>query len=54
MLDTFFAPRSIAVVGASDTPGKLGHAVVRNLQEGRFEGDIYPINIKSDEVLGLQ
>jgi len=54
MLNTFFAPRSIAVVGASDTPGKLGHAVVRNLQEGRFEGDIYPINLKSDEILGLK
>jgi len=53
MLETFFAPKSVAVIGASATPGKLGHSVVHNLQEGGFEGDIYPINPKSSEILGL-
>ncbi|MCJ7739341.1 MAG: CoA-binding protein, partial [Anaerolineae bacterium] len=52
MLETFFTPKSVAVIGASATPGKLGHAVVRNLQEGGFEGEIYPINPKSTEILG--
>ncbi|MCJ7737701.1 MAG: acetate--CoA ligase family protein [Anaerolineae bacterium] len=53
MLETFFTPKSVAVIGASATPGKLGHSVVRNLQEGGFEGEIYPINPKSTEILGL-
>ena len=53
MLETFFTPKSVAVIGASATPGKLGHSVVRNLQDGGFEGEIYPINPKSTEILGL-
>ncbi len=43
-LDALFRPRSIAVIGASRTPGKLGHAVVRNLVRGGFSGRVFPIN----------
>ncbi len=37
----------INVIGASDTPGKIGYAVVRSLIESKYEGPIYPINPKA-------
>jgi acetyltransferase len=49
-LDKFFGPNRIAVIGASDTPGKVGHTVMRNLIEGGFAGEIYPINPNRDVV----
>ena len=48
MLESFFRPSSVAIVGASRTPGKVGHDVVRNLIEAGFEGRIYPVNPKAD------
>jgi acetyl coenzyme A synthetase (ADP forming)-like protein len=53
MLTSFFNPASVAVIGASRTPGKVGYDVVRNLVEGGFQGSVVPINPKADEVLGL-
>ncbi len=53
-LDTFFNPRSVAVIGASREPEKLGHAVLANLKEAGFPGPLYPINPKADEILGLK
>jgi acetyl coenzyme A synthetase (ADP forming)-like protein len=56
-LSAFFTPNTIAVIGASSNPTKLGHAVVRNLIEGGFLTDnrrVYPINLKADEILGLK
>ena len=54
MLEEFFHPKSVAVVGASTSPGKLGHAVLENLVEGGYVnvGTVYPINPKADEILG--
>jgi acetyl coenzyme A synthetase (ADP forming)-like protein len=43
-IDRLLRPRSIAVVGAGRDPRSIGHAVVRNLVEGGFRGQIYPIN----------
>ncbi len=54
MLTTFFRPRSIAVIGASRDPEKLGHAVLANIIEGGFTGKVYPINPKADDILGLK
>ncbi len=54
MLRSFFNAESIAVIGASRTPGKVGYDVVSNLLEGGFEGPIYPVNPKADEILGLR
>ncbi|MGC9394228.1 MAG: acetate--CoA ligase alpha subunit [Anaerolineae bacterium] len=54
MLDTFFAPQSVAVIGASRDPEKLGYAVLHNIIEGGYTGKIYPINPKADEILDLQ
>jgi acetyl coenzyme A synthetase (ADP forming)-like protein len=47
-------PRSIAVIGASNEDGKIGNSVMKNLINGGYKGDIYPINPKSDEVLGVK
>lgn len=52
MLDSFFNPRGVAVIGASNNPHKLGHGIVRNLVEYRYKGLIYPVNPKANEVLG--
>lgn len=49
-----FEPNSVAVVGASRDPEKLGHQILRNLVEADFEGKIYPVNPKADEILGLK
>ncbi|HEY4775083.1 MAG TPA: acetate--CoA ligase family protein [Xanthobacteraceae bacterium] len=48
-----FQPRQVAVIGASRTPGKIGHAVVRNLKAGGFAGAIYPVNPAGGEVEGV-
>ena len=53
MLDTFFSPQSVAVIGASRDPEKLGYAVLNNIIQGGFTGKIYPINPKADEILDL-
>jgi acetate---CoA ligase (ADP-forming) len=52
-LRAFFHPGSVAVIGASESPGKLGHEVLKNLVDGGFPGAIYPINPKSERILGL-
>ncbi len=47
-----FEPRSIAVVGASTSPDKIGYKVVDNIVKGGYEGKIYPINPKGGNLLG--
>ena len=53
-LDPLLKPKSIAVVGASATPGKIGYSVVKNLVDSKFKGAIYPINPSGGEILGLK
>ncbi|MGV1098667.1 acetate--CoA ligase family protein [Thiovibrio sp. JS02] len=53
MLTQLFAPKTIAVIGASRTPGKVGHDIVANLKTGGYEGEIIPINPGADEIAGL-
>jgi acetyl coenzyme A synthetase (ADP forming)-like protein len=48
-----FEPRGIAVIGASHTPGKIGHKVTSNILAGNYGGRIYPINPRGGELLGL-
>jgi acetyltransferase len=43
-LQAILAPRSIVVIGASRTPGTIGHEIVRNLIRGGFTGSVYPVN----------
>ncbi|WUJ68024.1 acetate--CoA ligase family protein [Kribbella soli] len=45
-------PRAVAVIGASNEDGKIGNSVMKNLVNGGYAGDIYPINPKGGEVLG--
>lgn len=46
-LEQIFTPRSIAVIGASDKSGSLGGAVLRNLINAGFKGQIYPVNARN-------
>lgn len=52
-LEEFFNPKSIAVIGASRTPGKLGYTILENLKIS-FKEKLYPINPNSGEILGLE
>jgi len=45
-------PRAVAVIGASDGEGKIGNSVMKNIINGGYAGEIYPINPKADEILG--
>jgi acyl-CoA synthetase (NDP forming) len=49
----FFQPSSMAVIGASRSPGKGGNIILRNLQKAGFKGALYPINPTVKEILGL-
>ena len=51
-LNKMFKPESVAVIGASNTPGKVGYIIVDNLINDGFEGEIYPVNPKGGEILG--
>lgn len=53
-ITSLLRPKSIAVVGASATPGKIGHTVMVNLLRDGYSGKIYPINPSADEILGLK
>ncbi|MGE5220970.1 MAG: acetate--CoA ligase family protein [Omnitrophica WOR_2 bacterium] len=54
MQDTFFNPKSVAVIGASSNPAKLGYAVVNNLIQCGYPGRIYPVNPGGQDILGLK
>ena len=49
-LEALFRPKSIAVIGASGTPGKIGYAVMKNLVDYGYEGKIYAVNVKGGEI----
>jgi acyl-CoA synthetase (NDP forming) len=53
-MEAIFNPRSVAVVGASDNPGKLGSHVMKSLTQGGYPGKIFPINPGRDEILGIK
>ena len=52
-LQPFFNPDSVAVIGASGNPAKIGHDILRNIKESGFPGKIFPINPKTGEILGI-
>ncbi len=51
-MNRIFNPKSVAVVGASEGEGKIGNSVMKNIINGGYEGELYPINPKADEILG--
>ena len=54
IINSVLQPKSIAVVGASATPGKIGYTVLNNLIKDGYQGKIYPINPSATEILGLK
>jgi acetyltransferase len=52
-LDAVFAPRSLAVLGVSRDPAKLGHRLLQNVVAGGFTGAVYPVNPSGEPILGL-
>ena len=53
-LRIFFEPKSVAVVGASRTPGKIGNNILRNILKLGYQGDIFPVNPGAGEIEGLR
>jgi len=63
VLDNFFKPKSVAIIGASREEGKTGHSILANLINDKlvpagskrgFPGQIFPVNPKAPEILGLK
>lgn len=52
-LDPLFKPRSVAVVGASTNPAKLGHIVLKNVRDGGLRGSLYAVNPKGRRILDI-
>jgi acetate---CoA ligase (ADP-forming) subunit alpha len=53
-IHAIFNPGSVAVIGASDNPGKLGSHVMRSLTEGKYPGRIYPVNPGKSQMFGMK
>ncbi len=53
-LDSIFAPKSVAVIGATETVGSVGRTIVWNLISSSFGGTIYPVNPKRSSILGIK
>ena len=53
-LDSIFSPQSLAVVGASKTPGKVGHDIFVNILKGGYRGTLYPVNPKARSVSSVK
>jgi acetyltransferase len=53
-LRTFFQPRAVALIGATDKPGSVGRTILTNLIASPFGGTVYPVNPKRPSVLGIQ
>ncbi|MBY0445385.1 MAG: CoA-binding protein, partial [Burkholderiales bacterium] len=52
-LSPLFDPRSVAVIGASETPGAVGSTVFANLLDGGYTGKLFPVNLHHDQVQGI-
>jgi acetyltransferase len=53
-IDVFFAPKTVAVIGATETPGSVGRNVIWNLVSSPFGGMVFPVNAKRPSVLGIK
>jgi len=52
--DAVFHPRSVAIIGASRQPGSVGHSLLANLIDSRFQGVVYPVNPFARAILGIK
>jgi acetyltransferase len=53
-LDKIFDPKTVAVIGASNTEGTVGYALISNLIGSGFKGTVYPINYKHKSIYGVR
>ena len=53
-MEKFFTPKSVALIGASATPGKIGNSVLDALGKQDYKGKVYPINPKQKKILGIK
>jgi acetyl coenzyme A synthetase (ADP forming)-like protein len=53
-MNRIMKPKAVAVIGASAEDGKIGNSVMKNLINGGYKGEIYPIHPKADEILGYK
>jgi acetyl coenzyme A synthetase (ADP forming)-like protein len=51
-MNRIMKPKAVAVIGASSESGKIGNSVMKNLINGGYKGEIFPIHPKADEILG--
>ena len=51
-MNRIMQPKAVAVIGASDEAGKIGNSVMKNLINGGYKGQIYPIHPKAAEIMG--
>lgn len=52
-MDSFFSPKSVAIVGASTRSRKAGNIIIENLQTLGFQGPIYPVNLSGGKIAGI-
>ncbi|MBS0630145.1 MAG: bifunctional acetate--CoA ligase family protein/GNAT family N-acetyltransferase [Verrucomicrobia bacterium] len=53
-LEPFFNPKSVAIIGATQTPKSVGNTLTNNLISGKFKGKIFPVNPKYETLFGLK
>ena len=53
-LDAIFSPSSVAVIGASTTPGKVGHDIFVNILKGGYKGTLYPVNPAAKSIASVK
>ncbi|MFP4082693.1 MAG: acetate--CoA ligase alpha subunit [Candidatus Aminicenantes bacterium] len=53
-LNSIFHPRSMAIIGASRKPGSVGHSLLSNVIDSRYQGIVYPVNPKAKGILGIK
>ena len=54
VMEKFFAPKSVCVIGASSTSGKPGNVVVKNMRGAGYKGDVYLVNPRGGEIEGYK
>ncbi|HLD15900.1 MAG TPA: CoA-binding protein [Candidatus Nanoarchaeia archaeon] len=53
-MDKFFKAKSIAIIGASRNPNKVGHVILKNLLESHYHGKLYPVNPNTSQLINLK
>ncbi len=53
-MESFFTPKSVALVGASASKGKIGNSILDSLVNHDYKGRVYPVNPKADKIFGIK